>query len=619
MARPPDGGRWLGLGTAAVVLGLGMWNLRKPEASAPPPPPVPVVTPPTAPPAPPAPPKGNGKAPVKPPTPVEPPKAVGGGFDLVDVTAKAGIAFVHKKGVYPKPLANIGPWLASIGAASAVTDFDGDGRMDLYFTSTATGSLNALYRNNGDGTFTDVAAKAGLADVNTPQGSLRPLFFDFDSDADPDLVMTTQWCTRVFRNRGDGSFEETTATAGIAHCALAYASNALDLDGDGDLDLVIGDYFPQVDLQVPTRFDFMQNSLTTADNGGEVFLYENDGTGRFKPFPENMGVKTDGWVQAVGVWDVDGDGKSDLYLAVDYNNDRLYLNKGGAKLVDASSRLENKYSRNGMNSEFADLEGDGKPSIYVTHIYEPPYKLGGNTLWTFDPGLGPARERAKDLGIAACGWAWGGKFADFDNDGLLDLAVTNGYISADPDKNYWYRMSVLASASRAVMADARNWPPIEDYSMSGYQRKCVYRNVGGRFELVTHATGLKDDVGDGRGLALVDAFDEGLPSLLATYIGGPARLFRAVPKGSNAWVGFRLLGKRPRDAWGASVTVKGGGRTQRRELEPGNAFMSQSDPRLLFGLGLGGTASEVTVRWPSGLVQKLGPLEAGRYHTLKEP
>lgn len=613
MARPPDGGRWLGLATAALVLGLGAWNLRRPEPSPPPPFPVPppAVTPPTI---------ALTSPKPRPPKPApEAPKAVGSGFDLVDVSAKAGLAFIHKKGVYPKALANIGPWLASIGAASAVTDFDGDGRMDLYFTSTATGSLNALYRANGDGTFTDVAAKAGLADVNTPQGSLRPLFFDFDADGDPDLVMTTQWCTRVFRNKGGGAFEETTASAGIEHCALAYASNALDLDGDGDLDLVIGDYFPQVDLQVPTRFDFMQNSLTTADNGGEVLLYENDGTGRFKPFPGNLGVKTDGWVQAVGVWDVDGDGKSDLYLAVDYNNDRLYLNKGAGKLVDVSGRLENKYSRNGMNSEFADLEGDGRASVYVTHIYEPPYKLGGNTLWTFDKGLGPARDRAKDMGVAACGWAWGGKFADFDNDGNLDLAVTNGYISADPGKNYWYRMSVLASASRAVMADARNWPPIEDYSMSGYQRKCVYRNMGGRFELVTHETGMKEDVGDGRGLAVVDAFDEGLPALLATYIGGPARLWRAVSKDGNAWVGLKLLGKKPRDAWGASVTLKGGGRIQRRELQPGNSFMSQSDPRLLFGLGPGGKAEDVTVRWPSGLVQKLGPLEAGRYHVLKEP
>ncbi|TBR17542.1 CRTAC1 family protein, partial [bacterium] len=551
------------------------------------------------------------------PEPAPPP--VKDAFDLVDVTAQVGLRFTHKKGIYPAALANIGPWLASIGAASAVTDFDGDGRMDLYFTSTATGSLNSLYRNNGDGTFSDVAAKAGLADVNTPQGSLRPLFFDFDLDGDPDLVLTTQYCTRVFRNKGDGTFEETTAAAGIAHCGLAYASNALDLDGDGDLDLVIGDYFPQVDLQVPSRFDFMQNSLTTADNGGEVLLYENDGTGRFKPFKDNLGVKTDGWAQAVGVWDVDGDGRSDLYLAVDYNNDHLYLNKGGPRLVDASSRLENKYSRNGMNSEFADLEGDGRPSVYVTHIYEPPYKLGGNTLWTFDKGLGPARERAKDLGVAACGWAWGAKFADFDSDGFQDLVVTNGYISQNPDKNYWYRMSVLAAASRAVMADARNWPPIEDYSMSGFQRKCVYRNVAGHFELVTHETGMKEDVGDGRGLAVVDPFDEGSPSLLATYIGGPARLWRAVPKAGNAWVGFKLLGKRPRDAWGAAVTVTGGGRVQRREVEPGNSFMSQSDPRLLFGLGPGGKAEDVTVRWPSGKVQKLGPLAAGRYHTLQEP
>ena len=617
MARLPEGGRWLGPLTAALVLGLGSVALRreKPPVALPSPPP-PVAAP-LSPPAARTPKPPPAAAPVPSPRAPKPLTApvVGKGrgpFDFVDVSASAGLKFVHQKGSFPAALANVAPWLASIGAAAAVTDFDGDGRMDLYFTSTAPGSQNALYRNNGDGTFTDVAAKAGLADVNKQQGSTRPLFFDFDDDGDQDLVLNTQYCTKVFRNDGDGTFAEVGAASGVTHCGLSYASNAADLDGDGDLDLVIGDYFPDVDFSVPTRFDFMHNSLTAADNGGPIILYENDGAGRFKPFPDNLGVTSRGWTQAVGVWDVDGDARPDLYFATDYNNDQLYLNKGGGRLTDASASLDNKYSRSGMNAEFADLAGDGRPSVYVTHIYEPPYKLGGNTLWTFAPGAASVVERAKELGIAACGWAWGGKFADFDNDGLQDLVVANGYISADRGKNYWYRMSVLVAASRAVVADARNWPPIEDNSMSGYQRKCVYRNTGSTFELVTHDTGMKDDLADGRAFAVVDPFDEGLPSLAAAYIGSPARLWRAAAKGGNAWVGLQLLGKRPRDPWGAAVTVKGGGRVQRKELQPANSFMSQSDPRLLFGLGPGGKADEVTVRWPSGKIQKAGPLAPAR-------
>lgn len=601
----PDGGRWLGPAAAALVLGLGSAVLiRATPRPAPPAPPAPL-------PAAPAP-----AAPVPPPT--KPAAAAAKGFDLVDVTSAAGIAFVHAKTLFPASIKNVEPWLASVGVSASVVDFDGDGRMDLYFTNSLQGSKNALYRNNGDGTFTDAAEKAGIAFVNETQGSNRPLFFDFDDDGDADLVLATQYCHRVFRNRGDGTFEETTRTAGLDRCSLAYASNALDLDSDGDLDLVIGEYFPQNNFQVPERFDFMQNSLVSADNGGQVTLYENDGTGRFKPFPDNRGVRSPGWVLSVGVWDVDGDGKSDLYLAHDYNNDKLYLNKPGG-LVDASDRLHNKYSRSGMNSEFADLDGDGRASVFVTHIYEPPYKLGGNTLWTFSEGGRRVTERAKALGVASCGWAWGGKFADFDNDGLTDLAVTNGYISAEPDKIYWYRMTTLASASREVVADARNWPPMEGFSMSGFQRKCVYRNTGRGFRLVTHETGMKDDVADGRALASVDYRDEGRASLAAGYIGAPARLWRAVPPAENAWVGFKLQGKRPRDAWGAVVTVKGGGRVQRRELQPANSFMSQSDPRLLFGLGPGGRPESVTVRWPSGKTQALGAFAEGRYHTLKEP
>lgn len=615
MARAPDGGRWLGLTTAALVLGLGAWNLRRPapEPLAPaPPPPVAPVTP--APPVlTPLPPKVTveTKAP-------EAPKGVP--FDLVDVTTSVGISFFHAKSSFPDAIKNVEPWLASVAGGVSATDFDLDGRVDLYFASAATGTPNALYRNNGDGTFTDVAAKAGLADLNNlGQGSSRPLFFDFDNDGDPDLVLTTQYCPRVFRNRGDGTFAETTAEAGITHCALSYASNALDLDGDGDLDLVIADYFPPTNFHIPDRLDFMPNSITTADNGGEVTLYRNDGTGRFEPFPGNLGVRSKIWVLSVGVWDVDGDGRRDLYLATDYNDDSLYLNKGTTTLLDVSDRLEHKYSRSGMNSEFVDLEGDGRPSVYVTHIYEPPFKLGGNTLWTFERGATGVRERARELGIASCGWSWGAKFADFDNDGLMDLAVANGYISANRAKDYWYRMSVLASATREVISNARNWPPMEDFSMSGFQRKCVYRNVGESFELVTHDIGMKDDIGDGRVLSAVDPFDEGRPSLAAGYVGSPARLWHNVDKTGNAWVGLNLKGKRPRDPWGAAVTLKSGGRVQRRELQPANSFMGQSDPRLLFGLGPGGKAEDVTVRWPSGLVQKLGALEAGRYHTVSEP
>ncbi|MDE2292034.1 MAG: CRTAC1 family protein [Elusimicrobia bacterium] len=553
------------------------------------------------------------------PAPAERPRP-GAPFSLVEDSARAGLVFKNEEFVPAPALANVAPWLGSIGAGVAVADVDGDGRPDVFVTNNRLGSKSALFMNQGNGTFKDEAARAGLADVSEGEAALRPLFFDWDNDGRPDLLLTTTWCARAFHNEGGGRFREVPDAAGIHFCGYAVASAAIDYDGDGLLDVVIAGYFPPVRFTHPRSTRVMQESNTNADNGGEIAVFHNDGGGRFHRAPGDLGLKGGRWTLAIGVWDFDGDGRPDLYLATDYSQDRAYLNLGGGRLRDVSSTLASQYSRHGMNADFADVEGDGRTSVFVTHVYEPPYQFGLNTLWTFRQDGSGFTERPDALGAGNCGWAWGAKFVDLDLDGRPDLAVTAGYISADPKKSYWYDIANIMQSDSLVIADARNWPPMAGYSLAGYEPKCVFRNIGGRFLPVSVEAGVAGDLSDGRAVAVIEARGDGRQDLVFVNQGQPLRYYRDVPPPENGWIGFRLRGTRSnRDAWGSKVTVRLPGRTLTRQLQPANGFMSQSDPQLVFGLGPSPRVLDVRVRWPAGADQDLGPLSPGRRYDLTEP
>lgn len=595
----------LGLAVAAAVLGAGILRNRRPS---PPPPTAPVAAPEPAPATAP-PPAPRPAAPTEPPLP----------FDLREASREAGLSFRHRAFEAHPSLSHVRAWLGSVGVGVAVADVDGDGLQDVYVTNGRVGTHNALFLNAGRGRFKEAAAAWGLADLNPREVSTRPLFVDVDNDGDKDLVLATAYCPKLLINDGR-RFVPRPDAGGLDYCGLTLASNALDYDGDGDLDVVLAGYFPEVDFSSPTTTVFMQNSLTEADNGGWTVVYENDGTGRFKRAdgPGMPGGRH--WTNAVGVWDFDDDGRPDLFFATDYNKDRVYMNRGGGRFEDASASVAHKYSRSGMNADVAEVFEPGRPAVYVTHIYEPPYRIGPNTLWTWTGDARRFTDLGRESGAGSCGWAWAGRFVDLDRDGREDLVVTNGYISADPKKDYWYRMSLLAGASGDVLADSRNWLPFEDYSMSGYQRKCVFLNDGERLNLVSARTALHDDLSDGRAVAVVDPAGDGSQNLVMGNQNQPLRYYANAPRAGQRWVGFELTGTRSnRDAWGARVRVRLGERTLTRRVWPANAFMSQSDPRPFFGLGGWTGPVDAEVRWPSGAVQTLTGLASGRYHRVVEP
>ena len=516
-----------------------------------------------------------------------------------DVTAKAGVAAKHTNREFNNPYAKIMAGYTALGASVAAADYDGDGLEDVFVTDSKLGGKNHLYHNNGNFTFTDVAEQAGVANGNDENNATADcLWFDYNNDGRPDLLVIRFGRNQLFENLGGGKFRDVTKKAGLERYMNAITAVAFDYDRDGQVDLFVGSYFQPINIFNPESPRFFPESFETANNGGGVTVFHNNGNGTFTDVTAKTGLQTSGWTLDLGNGDADNDGFDDLYVACDFGTDRFFHNNGNGTFTDITEKAIGFDSKKGMNVDWGDYDNDGLLDIYVTNITDD-YMREGNFLWHNNGDL-TFSDVSRETGTAETGWGWGAKFFDYDNDGWLDLYVVNGWVSAGKE-SYVPDIFEMVTRPGIDFADACNWPPMGNKSLSGYEKKKLFHNEKGQIfkdEAAKHGV---DSVRDGRGIAIADFDNDGRLDMFVANANGEPFLYRNTENTRNHWVQFALRGtKSNKSAVGAQVRLKAGGMNRLQFISGGNSFAGQSSNRVHFGLGEVAKVDQIEVRWPTG-------------------
>ncbi|MCE2437905.1 MAG: CRTAC1 family protein [Candidatus Latescibacteria bacterium] len=547
------------------------------------------------------------------------------GFSLEEVARESGVDFLHRGPSLDAKLNHIMPHVAAMGAAVSVADFDRDGWQDLYVTNSGEGSANRLYRNLGDGQFVDAAEGLGVADLNHPGTgvSVGSVWGDYNNDGFEDLFVYKWGRPELFRNEDGRGFVRVTEEAGLPGWINAGSAVWLDYDCDGHLDLFIAGYWPDgLDLWHLESTRMMPESFEYAENGGRKYLLRNLGDGRFEDVADRLGIRSRRWTLAVAAGDLNRSGYPDLFLSNDYGVSELYRNQGGKAFEEVGRRAGVGYQpKSGMNAVFGDVLNQGRLAIYETNISEAGVLLQGNNLWIARKGDDLAFENlAQVMGVELGDWSFGAQFGDLNNDGRLDLYLTNGYVSASESDSYWYDFSQVAGGHRAIISDAKNWPAMKGRSLAGYQRARVWVNDGmGRFVDAAPAVGVNDRY-DGRAVALVDLWNRGVLDVVVANQRGPLLIYRNTVSPDRQWIGFELAGGTSnQSAIGAQVRLFWNGQEQMQEVSGGSGFSSQNQRRLHFGLGADPSLDKVVVTWPSGRRRTMENLALNVYHRIEEP
>src|SRR6266850_306589 len=523
-----------------------------------------------------------------------------GTISFTEIGANSGGRSIHRTRRFPGASGDVLRMFTSGGAAVAVGDYDNDGLDDLFVTDSDAGRLNHLFHNDGGLRFTDKAQQAGVAGGNDQQSIVSDaLWFDYDNDGWRDLLIVRFGTPILYHNERNGTFKDVSESSGLNKFGNTIAAIAFDYDNDGNLDLLFGNYFKPVNLiKLPTR-NVLPNDLDNAKNGGGVTLWRNTGRGSFVEVTMRAGFAghTE-WTLDVGHGDFNNDGFQDVYLANDYGTDRLYMNNGDGTFNDVTEKAIGFDTKKGMNVDVGDYDNDGWLDIYVTNITDE-YMKECNMLW-HNNGNGTFSDVSRETGTCNTLWGWAAKFADFDNDGWLDLFAVNGLRSAGKN-NYIPVVVEMITRPGVDFTDVKNWPPIGDMSWSGYQKKKLFHNLGiGSFVEISAQAGVDNNL-DGRGIGIGDFDNDGRLDIYQTNAEQPALLYHNETRPTGAWIELKLIGSQSnRDAIGARVKVKAGSRTWIREVDGGNGYASQSHARLHFGLGDTTKVDSVEIRWPSG-------------------
>ena len=549
------------------------------------------------------------------------------GVYFQEVSRQIGINFTHQVPKLDGKLDHIMPQVASMGAAVSIVDFDRDGYPDIYVTNSGEGSKNALYHNEQNGQFKEVANDLGIADVNQASSgvSMGAVWGDYDNDGFEDLFLYKWGKPELFHNEGGKSFTRVTDKAGFPAWVNANTAIWFDYDADGKLDLFLGGYYPEdVDLWHLKNTRMMPESFEYAQNGGRKYLFHNLGDGSFEEVSQKLGINTRRWALAAVAADLRGTGRPDLFIANDYGISELYVNDGKQFREVGKDAGVGFSPKSGMNAAVGDVLNSGRYAIYVSNISEEGVLIQGNNLWVPKEGItGDAVQYdnlARDMDVEIGGWSFGAQFGDLNNDGNLDLYLVNGYVSADRNKNYWYDFSKITGGNSTIISDAANWPPMEGRSLSGYQQKKVWLNDGsGKFVNVATAVGVLDN-NDGRSVALVDLWNRGVLDVVVANQKGPLLVYKNTAATDNKWTDFQLEGSASnRSAIGAQVKLFWNGKQQIQSVSGGSGFCAQNDRRLHFGLGKNPNVEKAEIRWSSGKVQVIEKPLINEINKVKEP
>jgi hypothetical protein len=561
-------------------------------------------------------------------TPLAPDQPLG--FAFVDHTAASGVRFDHRVADIDPRIKNAQDHVMAVGAAVSAVDYDRDGWIDLYFTNSEFGAPNALYRNLGGagqpGRFVDVAASAGLADLNVKGRGvcMGSLWGDLENDGDQDVLVYRYGYLGLYLNDGNGKFSDVGLASGLERWMNSNAACFLDYDRDGLLDVYVAGYYKaEHDLWNVRTTKIMHDSGQFASNGGKNVLLRNlgpdaQGVPRFQDVSDAFGLDSTLWTLAVAAADLDQDGWQDIYVANDYGNEQLLKNLEGQGFEEMQDIGFDHHSKSGMSVAFGNVRNDGQMAVFVTNISAKAYILHGNNLRINALPKGQGLEETASGDVVDTGWAWGSQFGDFDNDGFQDLVVVNGFISGS-ESSYWYEASKLAAGSGEILSDAASWPPFNGRSQSGYERTRVLRNVNGRsFVEVGEQAGVLDKL-DGRAVVLADLENRGVLDMIVANQKGPALIYRNTPNPDNRWIGFEFEGTRSnRDAYGAMVKVYFGKSVQTRVVTSASGFSAQNDHRIHVGLGNFEGTVDIEIHWPSGHSETKTGFAAGQYHSIVE-
>ena len=528
--------------------------------------------------------------------------------NFVDVTAAAHVSFQGMASHTSKKYL-----METMGSGAALFDYDNDGRLDIYLVNgapladpTQKGTIpqktgpkywNRLYHQKADGTFEDVTEKAGLAGVGYGMGVAVG---DYDNDGYEDLYVTAYGGNKLYHNNGDGTFTDVTEKAGAGGSGWSTSAAWVDLDNDGRLDLVVLRY---------VQWDFDDIWCGEHREGYRAYchpdvfkaiaplVYHNDGNGHFTEIAEKAGLAKPGKGLGIAIADYDRDGHIDLFVANDSMPEFLYHNKGDGTFeeeglisgvaVDADGRT---YA--GMGVDFADYNNDGLPDLAVDDLANQIYALYQNNG---DGSFTYASQTAGIGRITMLHSGWGLRFLDYDNDGWKDLLIAQGH---DLD------------TVQLTFPQLRYREPM-----------LLARNTGHGFADVSKVSGaIFHEAWVGRGLAIGDIDNDGRLDAVVTTNDGPAYVLRNETNTRNHWLTLKLVGhKSNRDGIGAEVKVIAGKRAQYATATTASSYLSSSDKRVHFGLGTAAAADEVEIRWPSGIRQTLKNIRGDQILEVDEP